>query len=90
MESTQNNRHNEGPDQRKPIIRVNEKPEVCPVCRSTRIAAYLFGEPRVSPDLDKKLKQGKIVLGGCCISDDDPDYKCMECLTDFHRTKDLR
>jgi len=30
----------------------------------------------------------KYVLGGCCISEDMPDYRCMKCFTDFYRDSD--
>ena len=51
----------------------------CPNCNSPRIATIQYGYPRFSKELEQDLAEGKIVLGGCCITDDDPDYKCVEC-----------
>ena len=54
-------------------------PRSCPNCHSPRIAEILYGLPSFSEQLDKDIKEGRVVLGGCCISDNDPDYKCMDC-----------
>jgi hypothetical protein len=32
----------------------------------------MYGYPLFSEELEQKLEAGKITLGGCCISDDDP------------------
>jgi hypothetical protein len=71
-------------DFRKDVIRVDKKPEICPVCGSKRIAAYLYGLPMLSDELDKEISEGKIVLGSCCITDDDPYFRCLECGADFY------
>jgi hypothetical protein len=33
----------------------------------------------MSPELQEKLDNGEITLGGCCISDDDPAWECTKC-----------
>lgn len=63
---------------------VSKKPSVCPVCRSKRIAQYMYGMPAYSEKLKKELDEGKTILGGCCISDQDPSFACLECKTDFY------
>jgi hypothetical protein len=35
--------------------------------------------PALSDKLWRDKDEGKIVFGGCCISDNDPDYKCIDC-----------
>ena len=65
-------------------IRVSEMPKKCPVCGSVKIAAYLWGEPAYSEEFEADLKGKKIILGGCCISDDDPFCACVKCNTDFY------
>ena len=52
----------------------------CPNCNSPRIAKILYGMPDISNEklLQDKL-EGKVVFGGCCITDDDPDFQCVEC-----------
>ena len=55
----------------------------CPSCNSSAGAReYIYGMPREEPD------PSKFVLGGCCISDDIPDYKCINCGTDFYKDSD--
>ena len=38
--------------------------------------------PSEEPDVSR------YVLGGCCISDDVPDYRCLNCATDLYRDSD--
>ena len=73
----------EGKEER---VRVSSKPKSCPACGSKRIAAYLYGMPVFSEELKNNLDKGKIILGGCCISEDDPAFKCLECETEIYRT----
>jgi len=69
-------------------IRVSKKPRACPVCGSSRIATYLWGMPDFSnKKIQNEIDEGKIIIGGCCISDDDPEYHCHECSTDFYFSK---
>jgi hypothetical protein len=49
----------------------------CPECKSTQVLEIVYGYP--GPDMAKDAEDGKIVLGGCCISDDDPKWRCSEC-----------
>ncbi|MCB9211234.1 MAG: hypothetical protein H6609_17840 [Ignavibacteriales bacterium] len=51
----------------------------CPNCNSPRIATIQYGYPRFSKELEQDLADGKIVFGGCCVTDNDPDYKCLDC-----------
>ena len=67
------------------MIRIKRKPRKCPQCGSSRIAVILYGMPEYSPELAKSLKEGKIELGGCCISNDDPKWKCTECELDIYK-----
>lgn len=55
------------------------KPKKCPACSSHRIANILYGMPDLSAKLEKDLSAGRIILGGCCISDDDPEWQCADC-----------
>ena len=69
------------------MIRVKRKPRKCPQCGSSRIANILYGMPEFSPEFEKRIEDGKIALGGCCISNDDPVWKCVECEADIYKTK---
>ncbi|NLV66197.1 MAG: hypothetical protein GXY14_00845 [Spirochaetes bacterium] len=71
----------------KEIIRVAKKPGKCPVCGSVRIANYIYGIPEFTTELDRHVDDGRFILGGCCITDDDPLYRCTGCKTDFYRVK---
>jgi len=61
------------------------KPMECPACGSNKIAVIFYGMPAFS-EVEKDIEEGKIVLGGCCISDDDPTWKCIACETDIYKT----
>ena len=56
-----------------------KKPERCPACESEKIARILYGMPAFSEELHNKLNNKEIVLGGCCITGDDPTWKCVDC-----------
>ena len=51
----------------------------CPSCGGTDIAMILWGLPNMDLKLAKKVKDKKIVLGGCCVSNDDPELECNDC-----------
>ena len=55
------------------------KPKKCPACSSHRIANILYGMPDYSAKLEKDLSSGRIILGGCCITNDDPKWQCADC-----------
>jgi primosomal protein N' len=48
------------------------KPEKCPDCGSEKIARILYGLPSFSESLRKRIENNEIVLGGCCITGNDP------------------
>ncbi|HEV8061392.1 MAG TPA: hypothetical protein VGP68_16050 [Gemmataceae bacterium] len=54
-------------------------PDRCPACGKSSVASIEYGEPHLTPELQQKLKQRRVVLGGCCISEDDPEWECVEC-----------
>lgn len=64
----------------------------CPHCGSHNIAEILWGMPVYSDEFQKALDEGKVVLGGCCVSFDSAKYYCNVCETEFGLTdiaKDL-
>ena len=38
--------------------------------------------PFYSEEFQRDVYYGRIALGGCCITDDDPMWKCVECLNE--------
>ena len=63
------------------------KPRKCPVRKSTKIAKWFYGMPAPSEELDKKFAEKKLLIGGCCIRDDNPTWACTECETNFWKQK---
>ena len=51
----------------------------CPQCKSTSIAEILWGFFSDSNLLQDEIKKKKIVLGGCLITDNDPQWECNSC-----------
>jgi hypothetical protein len=46
----------------------------CPDCKSnSSLKEVLYGLP------DGPIDEGKFVIGGCCISDRDPEVVCTSC-----------
>mgnify|MGYP000855944048 CR=1 FL=1 len=62
-------------------------PSECPKCGSTRVAKIVYGLPVFSDQLNAAIKDGRKVLGGCCITGDDPAWKCLDCKTEIYREK---
>ena len=56
------------------------KPDDCPECGSKKVASIRYGLPMLfDEELKRRLNAGQIILGGCCITDDDPLWQCVEC-----------
>jgi hypothetical protein len=57
------------------------KPDKCPKCGSEKIARILYGLPSFSESLRIRINNNEVVLGGCCITGNDPSWKCIDCST---------
>jgi hypothetical protein len=53
----------------------------CPACRSGDVVQILWGEP--SPEAAEMAEAGRIALGGCVVTGDDPVWRCKACGRDF-------
>ena len=51
----------------------------CPKCGGTDIAVILWGLPHFDENLKQEIKNKKTVLGGCCITGNDPKLECNDC-----------
>ena len=60
-----------------PAITVNRKPIKCEVCGQTTVLNILYGKP--TNEALEAAERNEIILGGCCISDDSPDWQCSKC-----------
>jgi len=57
-----------------------DKPSQCPRCQARSLAFILYGMPDLSDAaLQRELKAGKIVLGGCLVDDRNPQWQCCKC-----------
>ncbi|MDD3051326.1 MAG: hypothetical protein PHR06_09290 [Candidatus Cloacimonetes bacterium] len=61
------------------VIIVKRKPRKCKICGSSKVAFIFYGLPAMDDELQKKIDDGKIVLGGCVICGDDPKWECLGC-----------
>lgn len=60
-----------------------EIPQKCPKCNSNRVVNIVYGYP--APETFREAENGKIALGGCCITDDDPSWLCFECNVEIYK-----
>ena len=63
----------------------SRKPRKCPACGSSLVALILYGLSGFSPELEADLEAGRVVLGGCCLTGDDPKWQCMGCGTPIYQ-----
>jgi predicted RNA-binding Zn-ribbon protein involved in translation (DUF1610 family) len=58
-------------------IRKKKTKNVCPKCGSSNVIPIIYGLPSYEAFLESK--EGKIKLGGCIVSDDNPNWHCKDC-----------
>jgi hypothetical protein len=61
------------------------RPSKCSKCSSKHVLPIFYGEPDVK--MMEKSDNGKIILGGCVITDNDPDWQCLDCGMKFYWKK---
>lgn len=50
------------------------KSQNCPSCGSANgLREYIYGMPDGPPD------ESKYLIGGCCVTGDDPTHECIDC-----------
>ena len=64
------------------ITLVRRKPCKCPNCGG-RVVRIIYGEP--SHEAFEQADQGKLILGGCCISEESLDWECISCHYQFRK-----
>lgn len=86
---TQSKRHARGKRQaaqvEPPRVELAEHPSHCPRCGHTPVAEIVFGLIAITPEIRQDLDAGKLALGGCDVSRDDPEWKCTACGCEIHR-----
>ncbi len=53
----------------------------CPKCHSSNVIPILYGIP--TSEAAEERDRGLIKLGGCDVSDDDPQWHCKDCGHEF-------
>ena len=56
--------------------------KTCPKC-GEKLIPIVFGMP--SSELFEAEKRGEVILGGCEVFEDGPDYHCKKCNLDYSR-----
>ena len=59
---------------------------VCTKCGSKNTVRIVYGYP--SQETLEIAKNGKVVLGGCIISDNDPVWHCNDCSNNWGSRED--
>ena len=93
LDSSPHKRLEEGLPFNLDFIIKNKRAQIkCPFCGSTNTARYIYGYPLFSERMEKKLNDGKWILGGCCMATVEingqivnmkPHRKCNKCKKDF-------
>ena len=60
---------------------MSSKRTPCPKCQSKKIVPIQYGEPSMET-LDKS-EAGKLVLGGCCVTEESTKWYCVDCEHEF-------
>lgn len=66
------------PENNVVIIEVERKPRKCTNCGGI-VVPILYGEP--SPIGMELIDARKGIMGGCCVSNNDPQWGCLDCDT---------
>jgi len=69
------------------IIGLHSKPDYCLVCGSAKIGLNQEECQHIQKNY-KKILRKKVILCGCIVSGNDPNYKCVDCKTDFYKLLD--
>jgi hypothetical protein len=59
----------------------------CPGCGAGDVVPIAYGYP--SAELRAAHEVGRVALGGCVVSDAEPDLQCRCCHRDFRSTGDF-
>ena len=55
------------------------KPKKCPECGQAPLSNILYGMPAFDEAFERKMNEGRVAIGGCCVGDDDPAWECTHC-----------
>ena len=61
----------------------------CPECKSKSIAQIFWGYPaNFDEKMEEQVKRKEIVMGGCIVTDHDPNWECNECYNRWGERED--
>lgn len=60
-----------------PEVGFSKKKKRCPKCGSRETVRIVYGFP--APELVEEAQRGKVELGGCCMTPDQPERRCKSC-----------
>lgn len=66
-------------------IKGRSKPLKCHKCGKKSVVKILYGEP--TPEAGEWERAGLVVLGGCILNENNPDWACTHCETEYIRKK---
>lgn len=65
-----------------------EKPDKCPKCGAP-VYEILYGLPAMSEKEYFNTYHEHVIYGGCCISEDDPEWQCSKCGAEIYNAKHI-
>lgn len=68
----------------KPIV-VKRKPIKCPYCGFRPVGTILRGLPAFDEEMEKDIDSGKIIIGGCVVTLNQPQWACKNCGAEFRK-----
>lgn len=70
-------------------IERSRKPRKCPSCGHSPVATIMYGYPGFSLHDNEDLKSGRMSLGGCVVTLDDPEWECTRCGQKIYKSSTL-
>ena len=65
-----------------------EKPDKCPKCGAP-VYRIQYGMPTMSEEEYFNTYHEHVIYGGCCISEDDPEWQCSKCGAAIYNIKQM-
>ena len=63
------------------------RPAKCPSCGVSPVGTILYGMPAYDEEMHKEVEEGLTIIGGCCVSNDDPVWQCSKCKQQIYRKR---
>ena len=59
------------------------KGSTCPTCKRAKLVPIVYGLPGI--ELRQDSENGRVALGGCVVTGNDPELECLGCEAQFMR-----